>query len=223
MRIFILAAILSLSATHAAERAHAGAWPREEGETFLALGGIATLEDGATSARYDPTLYAEHGVTDRLTLGIDGYAGDAETGSLFVWGRLPLPSGAGGDVRAVSAGLGTTRLSDGGHAAAGRIGLHWGRGWDDGWLALDAQAQLGTDRQARRTKAEATWGRRLTPQWSGLLQGEIGHGPDDGTQARAGGSVLRHVTPGFDIRAGLNHALAGGRDTGLTLEGWWRF
>ena len=52
--------------------AQASAWSREGGALFIAVGGNFLLSDGAElPVHYDPTLYAEYGATETLTLGLD--------------------------------------------------------------------------------------------------------------------------------------------------------
>ena len=61
-----------------ASLATAGAWPREKGTLFIAAGGNFLLSDGAQlPVHYDPTVYAEYGLTDRVTIGLDLYTADA--------------------------------------------------------------------------------------------------------------------------------------------------
>lgn len=221
----IRAVLLSLVIVLTGAMARAGAWPREEGELFLSFGGnIALFGDAVRPVHYDPTIYLEYGLTERLTLGLDGYTADAGTaGSLFAWLRVPWRPDAAGDVWAVSAGLGTTLLHDGAQEATSRLGLHWGRGLENGWLALDAQGQLGVTRLSHQAKIEASWGREFTPLWTGLMQGQIGYGLSGDTYAKIGASGILHATPGLDLRLGLTRALTGDRGGGLTLEAWWRF
>jgi len=221
----ILVLLLCLRLALGAGPVWAGAWPRDEGETFLSFGGNVALFGGAMRpVHYDPMFYAEHGLTARLTLGIDGYTADAGTaGSLFAWLRLPWRPGDGDDVWAVSTGLGATLLPDGTHEATTRLGLHWGRGLESGWLALDAQGQLGVTRLSHQAKIEATWGHKITPLWTGLFQGQAGYGLSGDLYAKLSASVIWHTTETFDLRLGLTRAMTGDRGGGLTLESWWRF
>ena len=70
----------------------AGAWPREEGELFIAAGGNFLLSDGAQlPVHYDPTLYAEYGLSDRVTIGLDLHTADAgRIGSIFFFASFPI-------------------------------------------------------------------------------------------------------------------------------------
>ena len=217
--------LLSLCLSLWAASALGGAWPREKGTTFLSFGGNVALFDGATRpVHYDPTIYVEHGATARLTFGIDGYAADAGTaGSLFAWIRLPWRPERAGDLWAVSTGLGMTLLPDGDREATTRLGLHWGRGLGNGWLALDAQGQLGVTRLSHQAKAEVTWGREIAPRWTALAQGQAGYGLTGDIYAKIGGSLVWQAHDTLDLRLGLTHALTGDRGGALTVESWWRF
>ncbi|EYD72204.1 hypothetical protein [Limimaricola hongkongensis] len=224
-RAFVPVMLLSAWAGLAGGAAQAGAWPREAGETFLSFGGIVALseEDGALS-RIDPTIYLEYGLTERLTLGLDGYAADdGGSGNLFGWARLPLATGANGDVAAISAGAGAVLVDEDDTEAAARLGLHWGRGIEEGWLSIDAQALLALSSLSHEAKIDATWGQSLSPRWTGMLQGQVGYGLDGDAYAKLGASAVLHVAPDLDLRIGLSRAITGDPDAGLSVETWWRF
>ena len=70
----------------------AGAWPREQGELFISAGGNFWLSDGSQlPVYYDPTVYAEYGLTDRITLGLDMHTADkGRIGSAFVFAQVPI-------------------------------------------------------------------------------------------------------------------------------------
>ena len=73
MKTAVLAVLLCLWG-HAAV---SGAWMRDKGSLFIAAGGNFWLSDGSQlPVHYDPTLYAEFGLTERLTLGLDLYTAD---------------------------------------------------------------------------------------------------------------------------------------------------
>lgn len=76
----------------AGSTASAGAWMREEGELFIAAGGNFLLSDGAKlPVHYDPTLYAEYGMSEGVTVGLDLHTADAgRIGSLFLFASFPL-------------------------------------------------------------------------------------------------------------------------------------
>ncbi len=219
-------AVLVLIATWAfgTTEARAGAWPRDEGEVFLSFGGaIALSGDPQRPVEYDPMIYAEYGWSPRLTLGLDAYSADTDTsGGIFAWARLPLGS-AEGDAWAVSAGIGATLKTDDGADAAARLGLHWGRGLETGWLAVDAYLQAGLSPQTRQAKVDVSWGRRFKEDWTILLQGQLGHDAADDIFASTSSSLNWTATDQISLRAGVTQSLTGDRDAALTFETWLRF
>ncbi|MGR3465228.1 hypothetical protein [Limimaricola sp.] len=224
-RTWIPIVLLSGWAGLAGDAAQAGAWPREAGRTFLSFGGtIALSDDDSGLPDIAPTIYLEYGLTERLTLGLDGYAADdGSSGNLIAWARLPLTTAANGDVAAVSAGAGTVLVDEDATEAAARLGLHWGRGLEEGWLSVDAQALLALSSLSHEAKIDATWGQNLSPRWTGMLQGQVGYGLGGDAYAKLGTSVVLHVAPDLDLRLGLSRAITGDPDAGLSVETWWRF
>ncbi len=75
-----------------ANLACAGAWPRDKGQLFIAAGGNFLLSDGAQlPVYYDPTVYAEYGLSERLTVGMYLYTADAgRVGSIFFFASFPI-------------------------------------------------------------------------------------------------------------------------------------
>lgn len=217
--------ILSLAGVAGPGAAVAGAWPRDEGEVFLSLGGnLALFGDAVRPVHYDPTVYLEYGLTDRLTLGFDGYTADAgSVGSLFGWARMPLGPTDRNAKWAVSGALGATLLASGRYDPMLRLGLHWGRGLDDGWLAVDAQAQVGVGALSHQAKIDASWGYGLGRGWTVLMQGQVGYGLQGDLYAKLSPSLVYKVNDAISLRAGLTRALTGDRGGGLTFETWLRF
>ena len=76
MRIPTAGLLLALAGTEAA----AGAWPRPKGETFVSIAtrqttGARTLIAAVQDIRSYSSVYIEHGLTDRLTIGLDAGMG----------------------------------------------------------------------------------------------------------------------------------------------------
>jgi hypothetical protein len=73
-----------------ASLAGAGAWSRNNGQLFITAGGNFLLSSGAQlPVHYDPTLYAEYGFSECLTLGMDLHTADAgRIGSVFFFCEL---------------------------------------------------------------------------------------------------------------------------------------
>lgn len=220
-----LAAAITLAMTVQAGAAEAGAWPREKGAIFLSFGGNAALFDGATRpVHYDPTLYLEYGLTDRLTVGFDGYTSDATAVvNGFVFLRFPVGSTEGRSRLAFSVAGGASEIPGLELETTGRLGLHWGYGLDRGWLAVDATTVLGLAVGEREGKVEATWGSVLSDRWTGLLQLQGGIGFSGDTYAKVTPSILVDLTETTHLRAGLVQALTGDMGSALTVELWMEF
>jgi hypothetical protein len=208
-----------------ATQSHAGAWPREEGTVFLSFGGnVALFGEAVRPVHYDPTVYLEYGLTERLTIGIDGFTADKGTaGSLFVFARAPVLAESGSDKLAVSLGLGATLMPDGSLEGTPRLGLHWGRGLSNGWLAADTELTYGLTRETAQTKIDVTAGYNLTDDWTAILVATAGIGLTGDVYVKASPSILYHVNDTISIRTGLVQALSGDYGGGLSLEAWIRF
>ena len=126
----------------------AGPWLREEGSTYLSFSAELSGRLG-TDAWI--SVYAEHGLSERLTVGLDaGGRHDGRAARALVFARLPIV--AEGDWRVASQiGIGAT-LDDDETVATVRPGLSVGRGLDvmaGGWAAADLFADLTADGETR--------------------------------------------------------------------------
>ena len=205
--------------------AGAGAWAREEGTWFVALGGnVALLGDAVSPVYYDPTIYLEYGLTPRLTLGLDGFTADRGTaGSVFVFLRFPLGPAEGNERFALSLATGATLMPDRTLEETPRLGFHWGRGLDGGWLAVDAEVKYGLTRGIAQSKVDMTWGHRFDDQWSSVLVTTAGIGLEGDFYAKVAPSLAYEVNDRLSLRAGAVQALTGDFGTGVNAEVWLRF
>ncbi|SMY06528.1 hypothetical protein [Flavimaricola marinus] len=209
----------------AATQSHAGAWPRAEGETFLSFGGnVALFGEAVRPVYYDPTVYLEYGLTERWTVGIDGFTSDKGTaGSLFVFVRYPLSHPDNPDKLAVSVGTGATLMPNGALEETPRIGLHWGRGFANGWMAADTELTYGLTRGIAQTKIDVTIGYDLNDDWTTVLVSTAGIGLTGDVYVKTSPSLLYHFNDTVSLRMGLVQALSGDFGSGLSLEAWLRF
>lgn len=219
------AAVAALALMLPGGRAEAGAWPRDKGDLFLSFGGNVALFDGATRpVHYDPTLYVEYGLTDRLTVGFDGYTSDAtEIVNGFVFLRYPLGSVEGPQRLAVSVAAGASEIPGLALEPTGRLGLHWGYGLARGWLAADATSVLGLAGAEREGKLELTLGQRVSDRWTGVLQLQGGIGYSGESYAKVTPSAMYELSDTTHLRAGLVQALTGDMGSALTVEVWLSF
>jgi hypothetical protein len=217
--------LLGLAAVVWGGAAQAGAWAQEQGAFFLSFGGNVALFSGATRpVHYDPTLYIEYGLTERLTVGFDGYTSDAtEVVNGFVFLRYPIGSTAGRSRLAFSIAGGASEIPGLDLETTGRLGLHWGYGLENGWLAADATTVLGLSVGEREGKVEVTWGQDLPGRWTGLLQMQAGIGFSGDEYAKVTPSIMYELSEATRLRAGFVQALTGDQGSAAMIEVWLQF
>lgn len=203
----------------------AGAWARDKGTLFIAAGGNFLLSDGAElPVYYDPTVYAEYGLTDRVTLGLDLYSADkGRIASAFGFVGVPVGSITGKTRATVSVGYGYRLNSDTSTEALMRLGVAIGRGLDAGWLSLDASATFGTRDRVWRPKADFTWGHAFDDRWTGTLQLQTGQGYYDDYYAKVSPTIIFKLRENLKINVGAVKALSGDGGSALKIETWLTF
>ena len=190
MRWFLVLAVCLLPAV-----AQAGAWARDKGSLYLSVTGYAS-----DSGQAEGSIYAEYGLTERLTLGAKVFGGPDTSTEALVF----LTTAFRRDKRiklAFSTGVGAEQPADGGDILGlGQLGLHAGMGLPRGWLALDVYATLTAD-LANTTelpdpdyKADLTFGHRLSDRWSLIAQ--LQGGKD------AGGEAYLKAAPSVGLSVG---------------------
>lgn len=222
----VLACLAALCVTaFGGAAAVAGAWPREEGGVFISVGGNMILfGEAARPVYYDPTLYLEYGLTRRLTIGIDGYTADkGDAGSLLGYARLTFGSLDRPARTAVSIGAGATLYPTGLTERTLRLGLHWGRGMEWGWLSADYAMTIGTTLDRFQEKLDLTAGYRVDESWSALLSAEAGLGLELDFYAKVSPSVVFDINDSVSLRATLTQALTGDHGGGAGMQVWFRF
>ena len=219
----ILSSLVLLMAT--APPVHGGAWPRDKGTLFIAAGGNFLLSEGAElPVYYDPTVYAEYGLTDRVTLGLDLYTADkGRIASAFAFAAVPVGPLDARNRAMVSLGYGYRLNADTSTEALMRLGLSLGRGLETGWLAADLSATIGTVDTTWRPKADLTWGRAWTPHWTTALQLQTGQGFFDDFYAKYSPSVIYTVNDRIKVSIGAVKALTGDGGGALKAETWLTF
>ncbi len=183
MRSVGVALILVLASAPAAQ---AGAWLREKGKTFAATSLQTTKDNGN-----EISIYAEYGLSDRVTLGLDStYDTDLLN---YVQGSGPvvdtleeLPQGSGilflrfpigptdqTNKWAFHVGAGA-RYIDGEFLKAAELGLSWGRGIQlgerYGWLNIDSSYNVAESPGEPRVKLDGTVGLGITEKTKVMLQ-----------------------------------------------------
>ncbi|GAW32985.1 hypothetical protein RA2_00020 [Roseovarius sp. A-2] len=196
-----------------------GAWPRAKGTAFVATSAQIEGPDEHGVYRQNVTLFAEYGLTERLTLGVD-VGGDAvRTSKTVAFLRWPVGPAERPLKLAVELGGGQVQ----GETAL-RPGLNIGRGiklWERyGWLAVDSRAVL-VEGGGTSLEGEATFGLSVTARSRVILQLQVG-APDEGRDyTRFAPSFVYQIRPGAHIEAGLIEPLTGAGHRGFKL-GLWR-
>ena len=212
--ILVLLGTLLLTAS-----AQAGAWPREAGTTFVALSFTAKADRTTMATTGFPTdsytaLYLEHGLTPKLTLGLD--AGRAKEGSYtaLAFARWPFWKDTGPNVSGQS-------------DTVSMLGLSFGRGlttrFGGGWIALDTSARYRISQRNVVLKADLTLGLTVQEVTKLMLQFQAGQYPGDDTYLRIAPSVARKFGRNKYVELGLEAGVIGDSRVGLKLGTWLEF
>ncbi|MTJ05909.1 MAG: hypothetical protein FH759_14665 [Sediminimonas qiaohouensis] len=218
----MLRALTILAMLWAGSAATAGVWMQDPGNGQV----IVSAYPGTSAASSYSGLYAEFGLTPRLTAGLD--TGRAVSGNakavVFMRRALPVPGLKGPTGLTAAAELGLGRIA---RQAVLRPGLSLGHGIDgalgQGWLAIDTLAEIGLTRRTLDFKMDMTIGLRPRDGLRAMLQLQAGQSPDDPPFARLVPSLVMGLGGGMQLELGLAHTLRGPRHTGAKIALWRRF
>ncbi|WP_104017469.1 hypothetical protein [Roseovarius nitratireducens] len=196
-----------------------GAWPRAEGEGFLAASGTVEGPDEFGLYSQSFSLFAEYGATERLTLGVD-LGGDAGRMSKAI-AFLRWPLGRSERQLRVALEVGAGQVDQ---EAALRPAFSVGRGISigehHGWLNADTRAIL-FDGGTTAYETDLTAGLSLGARVKGIVQLQAGAPARGRDYLRLAPSVVYEARPGTQIELGLTEPLTGGGERGFKI-GLWR-
>jgi len=154
--------------------AHAGPWPRAQGEAYVFVGHEGG-RDGWTG------FYTEYGLPYDLTFGLDAggnlmrTATDPGERRVRAFLRMPVltkmerPGWLAPWLFAVEAGIGHDEPETGEGTVRYSLGTSVGRGlqtrWGDGWTTFDLRVAYGSDAPLR-IETQAVAGLKPTPRWT---------------------------------------------------------
>ncbi len=163
--MFRLVVLLLVFATHA----QAGPWPRGKGKVFFSAHANGEYIEAFDTIRQYGSVYAEYGLTDRITLGVDYNGSDIATDKAIVFARIPVFKPYRNFLFAAELGAGQV---DG--ETVFRPGFSVGRGftWRErgGWITLDTRAILGSSALGTRIETDFTFGISATKRTKVILQ-----------------------------------------------------
>ncbi len=208
----------------------AGPWPRDPGDIFVSVSYNAATDAVALwNLQLMPPetytgVYAEYGLTPRLTFGLDG--GFSEDGA---YSAILLARYAIGDLDArmryaVSLGAGRSGPP---HQTQVQIGAHLGRGLQlagrSGWASLDMAGIHRLDSSDIAAKADLTLGLNLSDTWATIVQLQAGQYSGSAAYLRIAPSVVRTISPRLKMEIGLTGEVLGSRQVGAKLATWISF
>lgn len=206
----------------AAQSASAGAWPREKGTGFSAIGSILRRNDVGLS--YETKVFVEVGLGHRLTMGVDVNENPNGGGHALVFARIPLGDEAQRMRYAFEVGFG-------GHHWLGewsnmyKVTVAAGRGfesrWGNGWMGLDAAYERRLGNANPIYKLDAVIGLSSDKWFRPMVKLE--------TAYSSGNSLAWALTPTILIKGakkttwvfGVEYRSARQKSIGLNL-GFWR-
>jgi len=229
-RLLTLLVLLALPTT-----AQSGAWLREKGTLFLSWSNsISTLPTSLYAT--DTSLYAEYGLTPRLTVGFDGFLGaSGKPSEAYLFLRMPVGKKDRPAQTALTFGLGAKSIPNPWgtttEQALAKVGFSWGRGLKKGWLAFDASAttvlnssifvpaQSGTN-----FSADFTYGQKPSDRVMLIWQLQTGKTTNGPGYAKFAPSVVWSFSGGKNsLEVGLVKGLTGNDDQSLKLGFWKSF
>ncbi|MFZ5963307.1 hypothetical protein ACOXXX_10175 [Thalassococcus sp. BH17M4-6] len=221
IRICAILLVLGLGAS----QAQAGAWPREKGTFFvssdLRLSWPQDFSAQKPTGEYYGT-YAEYGLSDRLTLGLDLGRSESGVGKTVAFLRLPLPGST--EQFKIAAELGLGRMD---RAPVLRPGLALGRAfqWRDayGWLALDTLAEIRIDSGRTDYKMDLTVGLTMPEGRKYMMQIQSGAPALYDPYVRIAPSVLFPLGKSRLLEIGASYGLEGDETIGIKLGLWQHF
>ena len=230
VRVIVVLILVILPAT-----AQAGAWLREKGTLFLSWSNsISTLPDSLYAT--DTSLYAEYGLTPRLTVGFDGYLGaQGKASEAYLFVRLPLGKQDRPAPIALTFGFGAKSIPNPWgtttEQSLAKVGFSWGRGLKRGWLGFDAsvmsvvQSSLFVPGQSGTSfSADFTFGQKPSERLMLIWQLQTGKTTNGPTYAKFAPSLVWSLSSGKNsIEIGLVKGLSGDETQSLKMGFWKSF
>ena len=220
MRRVIISLIWSMLSAAAVS---AGPWPREKGEIFVATTGTYFYGLESELIQSDGALYAEYGLSDRLTLGVSAMDNLYDYTHAYAFIRRAFSPPEQRLKFAASVGLGTSRRwLDWG--AMARVDVSVGRSTaflKPGWWSVTAAIEDHAVWSEPTYKLDATFGLNLTDRIKTFVDVETSHRPGSPQTRTLRTSLAWKTGRGAHLLFGIEAKDSAERLIGLRA-GWWR-
>ncbi|RYH06868.1 hypothetical protein [Tropicimonas sp. IMCC6043] len=243
LALFVLG--VGLAAALVQPAAAGGAWPRGKGHVFASLtystfGDVVTYFQGLArpipgvtypELTSETGLYAEYGLTERLTFGLDRSTrgpGEAMTSVWFLrrnFGRPDWRSSYG-----LELGFGSARIWNDWEIVEDtqlRVGAAWGRGfesrWFGGWVDVDAKLSAFAETGIRAWKVDTTFGISRDERGLLYLQMQSGAIGDSPTYTRAVPTFVLRLPRGISLESAMLLGVRNEDDLGMKVGAWLEF
>lgn len=216
--------VACLFCTFFVQPALAGAWLREKGKGFTSIS--TTIHAVSPVPSFATSIYADYGLFERLSVGLDLYIPSDSGGHVLLFARLPLPIHYMQLKYAVELGLGA-HLQGGNWYPMYRASLSMGKGFStrygNGWMAADTTVEYRTGGGAPIFKVDATIGLSAFARFNPMLQLETAIGETLPLQVALASSVMISTKGKSTWVIGVQHRFTGIQQTSLKLSIWRRF
>jgi len=198
-----------------------GAWPRAEGEGFLAVSGTVEGPDEFGLYSQSFSLFAEYGATERFTFGVD-LGGDAGRMSKAI-AFLRWPLGRSEHQLSLALEIGAGQVDQ---EPALRPAFSVGRGISlgerHGWFNADTRAIL-FEGGTTAYETDLTAGLSLGARVKALVQLQAGVPAEGRDYLRLAPSLVYETRPGTHLELGVTEPISGGGERGFKLGLWHKF
>ena len=216
-----------------AGKAVAGAWPRGEGNAFLSVEHTVSaareglswrgVQAGLEETSGYTSLFAEYGLDEAVTLGLDVGRGDwGDTWTALVFLRRSFAT-EGPDVWAIEVAMGPSGLPGDETGTVLRPGLHWGRGTGWGWMSAESYVVQRSESEGLALKLDLTAGLRRDDRTSWIARIQSADYPGADPTVRLAPSYVRRVSERTRVELGLLADVAGTDEVGVSVGSWLEF
>lgn len=211
----------------------AGAWlrDREQGfaSTYVTLRQPqSSLDDALGLPSWEGKFFAEYGLRDWVTVGVDGFETGYTYGHLLGFARFPVLPRDRSTKWSLELSVGAAHDEFGEWQPKGKVTTSLGRNyafWSlSGWWNLDFSSEMQETSAAPLHRAEATIGLKPSKRVGGLLKSEIASLQRDPVIWAITPMVSYHAPNGRTWLLGVEYrSVKSLSSTGIKAEMWWNF